>query len=168
MKGWQAIKLLLSRGPFLFLCVSLLPRLTSLVITGFWCSVSTRTLLTTSIALQLMALLSCFIFVERPWVLGNTRKNCHHQEEAESDLLILWLSRQYIFKSQSEPNALKILDILGGQTACTAVDGIWEKDEEKQLAAKWPFPSIFYYFVELVYWSYGFHRWSGFPVVKHC
>lgn len=98
-----------------------------------------------------MAPLSCLISSEKlpARVLGNSRRNCHHQEEAESDLLISWPSGQYIFKSQSGPNVLKILDISGGQTACTAVDGNWKINNEKQLAAKWTFPSISYYFADV-------------------
>lgn len=55
-------------------------------------------------------------------VLGNSGKNCHHQDPA-----VTAEQTEDIFKSQSEPNALKILDILRGQTAHKAVDDVRKK-----------------------------------------
>lgn len=87
-------------------------------------------LLTTSIAMQLMASLSWFLFQRKPSpgfleIVGRTV--IIKRTTAESDPAVTAEQTEDIFKSQSEPNALKILDILRGQTAHKAVDDVRKK-----------------------------------------
>lgn len=77
-----------------------------------------------------MASLSWFIFQRKPSpgfleIVGRTVIT--KRTTAESDLPITAEQTEDIFKSQSVPNALKILDILRGQTAHKAVDDVGKK-----------------------------------------